>query len=140
MTNSVMQSAQPHVRGLWKFLYVMSFIIACVAIAFVAFTFVQTRRLVASNTQTQKNIATLQADIELAQQDPMYKRYAAAKQLSTSITTVGRGDRLSRIMGVFTTLQQLGGGGTRFSDFNVGFSTLTMKGVVRDLTLVYGKG
>ncbi len=43
-------------------------------------------------------------------------------------------------MAVFSTLQQLGGGGTRFSDFNLGFSTITMKGVVRDLKLVYGKG
>ncbi len=140
MTNSVMTESQPSVRGLWKFLYASSFLVSLVVIVWVAFAFVQTKRYQAKNTQEQQKIAWLDSDISLAMKDPQYVKYAAAKKLvATQANTVWRWDRLSRIMSVFTTLQQLWWSSVRFSDFGIDFSSLRLKWTVSDLKLMYGK-
>ncbi len=141
MTNSVMTSSQPSVRGLWKFLYVASFLAAIVVVGWVGFAFVQSKRYESNLSTQQQKIAALDWDIALAMQDPQYVKYAAAKQIvATQAGSAGRGDRLSRIMSVFTTLQQLWGSNVRFSDFAIDFSSLRLKGTVSDLKLMYGKG
>ncbi|MBP6085928.1 hypothetical protein KA478_01825 [Patescibacteria group bacterium] len=43
-------------------------------------------------------------------------------------------------MNIFAKLQQLGGPNVRFSNFSLGFDSLSLQGTVNDLKLMYGKG
>lgn len=140
MTNSVMMEERPSVRGLWKMLYALSFLIVIALIAWVAFAMIQTQRYESNITSQKQKVASLDSDIALAMQDPQYVRYAAAKEVvRTQKNVAWRGDRLSRVMSVFSTLQQLWGSSVRFSDFALDFSSLRLKGTVSDLKLMYGK-
>jgi hypothetical protein len=140
MTNSVMSSWQPAVRGIWRLLYPLSFVAALVAIAIWWFSFVQAKHYETLTKQQNVAIDTLNKDIDAAMKDNQYVRYAAAKQVVQKNPATWWWDRLSRIMSVFATLQQLGWWSTvRFSDFAVDFSSLHLKGTVSDLVLIYGK-
>lgn len=139
MTNSVMTSSQPNVRGVWKLLYRLAFVAALAAIVLWWFSFVQAKRYDALTQQQNTVTQTLNSDINLAMKNEQYVRYAAAKQVVQKDASSGWGDRLSRIMTVFATLQQLGWSTVHFSDFAVDFSSLHLKGTVSDLKLMYGK-
>jgi subtilase family serine protease len=138
MTNSVMQSAKPNVRGTWRLLYLLSWLVAIGVIVLLGFTFMQHQRLGDQIAKANTEIARLQSEIDSAQKDTDYVRYAASKSVQASIQWGERGDRLTRIMAVFATLQQVGGSSMRFTNFQLDYSQLSLQGSVSDLKLIYG--
>jgi hypothetical protein len=80
-----MQSAKPRVRGTWRLLYLLSWLVAIGVITLLVFAFLQRQRIGAQITKANTEIATLDADIAAAQKDPDYVRYAASKSVLSSI-------------------------------------------------------
>ncbi len=140
MTNSVMASGMPKVRGIRRGLYVLSYLIFFWIIIGGAYAYAQTKNYESRIQKEQEAIAVLDNDIAVAMKDERYVKYSAAKYIVTNTSVAGWWDRLSRIMNIFAKLQQLGGPNVRFSNFSLGFDSLSLQGTVNDLKLMYGKG
>lgn len=139
MTNSVMASGLPKVRSGRKWVYLLSVIIFFGAILVYGYSYAQTKRYESLTRGEQEKINVLNNDIAVAQKDERYVKYTVAKNIVAQNTPVWRWDRLSRILNVFSKLQQLGWANIRFSDFSVDYESLALKGNVSDLKLVYWK-
>lgn len=139
MTNSVMASSLPKVRSGWMGAYVLS-IFVFIGVAWVyVYSMMQVGRYNGLIAQEQEKITALQNDITTAQKDERYLKYVAAKEIVANNPVVWWWDRISRVMNVFTKLQQLWGANIRFSDFSIDYESLSLKWTVSDLKLIYGK-
>ncbi len=88
----------------------------------------------------QEKIAVLNTEIDEVQKDERFLKYAAAKAIATSNNTAWRGDRLSRILAVFSRLQQVWWANVSFSNFTLDYQSLSLEWNVSDLSVIYGKG
>lgn len=140
MTNSVMASGLPKVRSGRRYIYILSFLVFLWTAVVCGYWFVQTKRYESLIDWEQTEINLLNEAITAAKKDERYVKYTVAKDIVAKNTLVWRWDRLSRIMNVFTKLQQLWWANIRFSDFSLDYESLSLKWTVSDLKLVYGKG
>ena len=139
MTNSVMASGLPKVRSWRKGAYILSFFIFFIAVWIYIYSLSQTKYYQSLIRDEQAKIAVLNNDIAAAQKDDRYVKFIVAKNIIAQNTTAWRWDRLSRILNVFSKLQQLGWSNIRFSDFSLDYESLSLKWSVSDLKLVYWK-
>lgn len=140
MTNSVMASSMPKVRGIRRGLYMLSYLIFFWIIIGGAYAYAQTKNYESRIQKEQEAISVLDNDISAAMKDERYTKYAAAKYIVSTNPVSWWGDRLSRILNIFAKLQQLWGPNVRFSDFGLDYTALSLRGTVNDLKLMYGKG
>ena len=139
MTNSVMASGLPKVRSGRKWVYILSFLVFLGAVLVYGYSLAQTKYYQSLISGEQEQIAKLNSDIAAAQKDDRYVKYTVAKDIVSQNTLAWRWDRLSRILNVFSKLQQLGWSNIRFSDFTLDYESLSLKWTVSDLKLVYWK-
>ena len=134
-----MASGLPKVRSGRRCIYVLSFVVFFAAIWLYAYSLAQTKYYESLSRAEQEKITVLNNDIAAAQKDERYVKFTVAKDIVAQNTLVWRWDRLSRILNVFSKLQQLGWSNIRFSDFSLDYESLSLKGNVTDLKLVYWK-
>lgn len=139
MTNSVMASGLPKVRSGRKGIYILSFFVFFAAVWVYGYSLAQTKYYQSLIRTEQEQIAVLNNDIAAAQKDDRYVKFTVAKNIVAQNTLSWRGDRLSRILNVFSKLQQLGWANIRFSNFSLDYESLSLQGAVSDLKLVYWK-
>lgn len=137
--NSVMAEPKAKASWKWRFLYGFSIFLLLAAIGAYGFFTWQTIEFNNQVAQDQEAIAKLDADIQAAEKNADYIKYAWAKLVHwMQQEQQWWVDRLSRIMTVFDDLQSLWGGVATFSDFSIDFSSLHLKGTVAWLSVMYG--
>ncbi len=134
-----MASGLPKVRSGRKWIYILSFLVFLAAVCIYGYSFAQTKYYQSLIRGEQEKITVLNNDIAAAQKDERYVKFTVAKNIVSQNTLAWRGDRLSRILNVFSKLQQLGWSNIRFSDFTLDYESLSLKWTVSDLKLVYWK-
>ena len=134
-----MSSGLPKVRTGWKSIYVLAFLVFLGAVGTYTYSYLQEKSYNNKITKEQEKINVLNNDISVAQKDERFVKYTAAKDIIAKNAISWWWDRISRIMNVFSKLQQLWGANIRFSDFSLDYEGLSLKGTVSDLKLVYGK-
>lgn len=138
MTNSVMTGEQK-VRVPWKKAYILVLVAFVLYIGYRGYNFGMAYLLHGQETTLQNDIASREAEIQKANASTDYVTYKAAKQLLLVNTQGSWLDRLSRVIGIFTTLQNLGGGNVAFSDFKIDFDLISLRGSVPNLSYIYAK-
>ncbi len=136
MTNSVMDDAQK-VRAPWRKAYIFVLIIFLAYLGYRWFAFAMTQVQRSQQSDLQEAIATQDAEIAKAYESEDFVTYAAGKKLLQTNTDNGWLERLTRVIEIFTTLQNLGGGNVQFSDFKIDFDEISLKGTVPNLSYIY---
>ena len=126
MINSVMTGEQK-VRVPWKKAYILVLILFIGYIAYRGYNFGMAQLLHGQEETLQNDIASRDAEIQKANASTDYSTYKAAKQLLLVNTQGSRLDRLSRVIAIFTTLQTLGNGNVKFSDFKIDFDLISLR-------------
>lgn len=134
-----MAGDQEKIRLPWKRVY---WIVLLVFIGFLIywgynFAFLQVYR--GQERQLLADIGARDAEIQKAFESSDYPTYIAAKKLLLANKDGGWLTRLSRVIEIFTTLQNLGGGNVQFSDFKIDFDLISLKGTVPNLSYIYAK-
>ena len=86
MTNSVMASGFPKVRNSRRGLYILSHLVFFGVAIVYGYSYFQIKHYNSLIGKEQSAIAVLQTDIEVAQKDERYVKYAAAKNIVRTIT------------------------------------------------------
>lgn len=125
------------VRVPWKKAYIFVLIVFIAYIGYRGFTFTMTQVLARQESSLQEQIAAKDAEIAKAYESNDFLTYEAGKKLLKLNADGSWLDRLTRVIDIFTRLQNLGGGNVQFSDFKIDFDQISLEGNVPNLSYIY---